>query len=377
MIATDFVVIGAGIAGASVAYELSRHANVVVLEREPQAGYHATGRSAALFSEIYGNALIRALSRAGRSFLFDPPADFAAGPLVRPRGVLYISAADQLPRYEAFRGAPDVARDTRELSTAEALALVPILRETGVARCAYEPAAMDVEAASLHQAYLKGLKGRGCRVLTNCEIARIERTQGAWNVTTASERVRAAVIVNAAGAWADEIAHLAGVAPLGIEPLRRTACLVQPPAGLAVDGWPMVMDIDEQFYFKPDAGKLLVSPADETPSPPCDAQPEDLDVAIAVDRFEQATTVTVGRVTHSWAGLRTFVADRSPVAGFEPAQEGFFWLVGQGGYGIQTAPALSRLAAALLRGATPPADILAHGVSAQALSPSRLRDGAD
>ncbi len=185
------------------------------------------------------------------------------------------------------------------------------------------------------------------------------------------------MLVNAAGAWADELAYLAGVAPIGIEPLRRTACLVQPPEGLRVDRWPMVMDVDEQLYFKPDAGKLLVSPADETPSPPCDAQPEDLDVAVAVDRFEHATTVSVSRVTHSWAGLRTFVADRSPVAGFEPAREGFFWLAGQGGYGIQTAPALSRLAAALLLGEAAPADMLAHGVSVQALSPARLRDGAD
>jgi D-arginine dehydrogenase len=377
MIAADFVVIGAGIAGASVAYELSHHAKVVVLEREAQAGYHATGRSAALFSEIYGNAVIRALSRAGRAFLFDPPAGFTDGPLLAPRGVLYISAQEQRSRFDAFRGAPDVARDTRELNTAQALELVPILRQTSAAHCAHEPAAMDVEAASLHQGYLKGAKALGCRVLTNCEIVRIERTQGTWIVTTAAESVRAPVLVNAAGAWADELAHLAGVAPIGIEPLRRTACLVQPPAGFAVDRWPMVMDVDEQFYFKPDAGKLLVSPADETPSRPCDAQPEDLDVAIAVDRFEQATTASVSRVTHSWAGLRTFVADRTPVAGFEPAREGFFWLAGQGGYGIQTAPGLSRLAAALARGEGPPDDILVHGVSVEALSPARLRDGVD
>jgi len=372
VITTEFAVIGAGIAGASVAYELSATAPVVVLEREPHAGYHATGRSAALFSEIYGNTLVRALSRAGRRFLFEPPAGFTDGPLLVPRGVLYIANAGQRQSLEEFRRAPDVARDTRELPAAEGLRMVPILRESSLAHCAYEPAAMDVEAHGLHQGYLRGLRARGGRVLTHSAVESVRRTAQGWSIVAGTATIEARVLINAAGAWADELAQLAGVRPIGIEPKRRTALLLQPPAGLAVERWPMVIDIDETFYFKPDAGKLLLSPADETPSAPCDAQPEDLDVAIAVDRFENATTVSVDRVTHSWAGLRTFVADRSPVAGFDPDDQAFFWLVGQGGYGFQTAPALSRVAAALALGREVDSDIREQGVAAEALSPARL-----
>jgi len=373
MISTDFAVIGAGIAGASVAYELSNNARVVVLERESQPGYHSTGRSAALFSEIYGNAVVRALSRASRSFLYQPPGQFTDTALLAPRGVLYIGTQEAAAAFAEFRAAPDVKRDTRELNSDEACALVPILRESSVAVCAFEPAAMDVEAASLHQGFVRGMKSRGCTLLTNCEITTIERHADHWLIRTADQTIHAHTLINAAGAWTDEVALLAGVKAIGIQPMRRTALLVQPPAGAGVEHWPMVMALDESFYFKPDAGKLLLSPADETPSPPCDAQPEDLDVAIAVDRFEQATTLSVDRVTHSWAGLRCFVADRSPGAGFDADAPGIFWLTGQGGYGIQTAPALSRAAAALAQHQPIPADILDHGLGSEALSPLRLR----
>jgi D-arginine dehydrogenase len=373
MVTADFLVIGAGIAGASVGYELAASAQVVVLERELQAGYHATGRSAALFSEIYGNAPVRALSRASRDFLYAPPPSFSEIPLLRPRGVLYIATAAERAEIEAFRGAPDVADETREISTAEALQLVPVIRPECAVYCLYEPDAMDVEAANLHQSYLKGLRHRGSRVVTNCAITSIEYSSGQWSVRTGDETFMAPILINAAGAWVDEVAQLAGVRAIGIEPKRRTALLIQPPAEVHVDRWPMVLDMAETYYFKPDAGKLLVSPADETPSPPCDAQPDDLDVAVAVDRLEHATTLSVQRVTHSWAGLRSFAADRSPVAGFDPDSKGFFWLAGQGGYGFQTAPALSRTAAALAKQQQIPQDILAHGVEEGALSPRRLR----
>ena len=184
-------------------------------------------------------------------------------------------------------------------------------------------------------------------------------------------------MVNAAGAWADEIAGLAGVAPIGLQPMRRTAILVEPPPGAEIDDWPMVIDADESFYFKPDAGLLLVSPADETPMAPCDVQPDEWDVAVAVDRVETATTLKITRVKHRWAGLRSFVADRTPVAGYDPDAPGFFWLAGQGGYGIQTAPALSRLAAALVLDLPIPAGLVAHGVNAADLAPARLRPLAD
>jgi D-arginine dehydrogenase len=371
MIETDFIVIGAGIAGASVAYELAANARVVVLERESQPGYHATGRSAALFSEIYGNSTIRALSRASRTFLRSPTPGFCEVPLLQPRGVLYIGTSEQRAAIDSLRDAPDIAEHIREISTGEALELVPALRSESAAHSLYEPDAMDIEAAALHQAYVKGLRQRGGRIVTNCDITSIKHSTEGWSVHTANELFRAPTLIDAAGAWADEVALLAGVRPIGLEPRRRTALLIQPASDLVVERWPMVIDIDESFYFKPDAGKLLLSPADETPCPPSDAQPEDLDVAIAVDRVERATTLSIQHVTHRWAGLRTFVPDRSPVVGYDE-RNGFFWLAGQGGYGIQTAPALARVAAALaLRQPIPP-DIAAHGVDVNALSPQRL-----
>ena len=183
----------------------------------------------------------------------------------------------------------------------------------------------------------------------------------------------APVVVNAAGAWADVVAELAGARPIGLQPMRRTALLVDPPEGVRIDDWPMVIDVEETFYFKPDAGLLLLSPADETPSPPCDAQPEALDVAVAIDRVQTATTLEVRRVRHRWAGLRSFVADRAPVAGWDPEAAGFFWLAGQGGYGIQTAPAMARTAAALLQNEALPGDLVDAGVDPRALSPERLQ----
>jgi D-arginine dehydrogenase len=372
MIDSEFLIIGGGMAGASVAYELAADARVTLLERESQPGYHSTGRSAALFSEIYGNASVRALSRASRDFLIAPTPGFCDIPLLQPRGVLYIATSEQRAALESLRDAPDVAGHLREISTRRALDLVPVLRPENAVQCLYEPEAMDIEAAALHQAYLKGLKQRGGRVVANCEIRAIEHAAGSWSVSTGDALYGASILINAAGAWADEIAVLAGVHSVGLEPRRRTALLINPPAELNVQHWPMVMDIQETFYFKPDAGKLLLSPADETPSPPCDAQPEDLDVAIAVDRVEHATTLSIRQVTHQWAGLRTFVPDRSPVVGYDPKHTGFFWLAGQGGYGIQTAPAMSRFAAALAMHRPIPLDIQEEGLEPRALSPSRL-----
>jgi D-arginine dehydrogenase len=373
MIASDCLVIGAGIAGASAAFELAAHGSVRVLEREPQPGYHATGRSAALFTESYGNAAIRALTRGSRRFFLDPPAGFVDAPLVRDRGVLYIASADQGDAFAELRAAPDIAKSTVLLGTQEALARVPILRPESVHHAAYEAEGRDVDVNGLHQGFLRGLRKRGGSLIFNCVIDSIAHDAGRWIVTTAGESYAAPVLVNAAGAWADEIARLAGVDPLGIEPRRRTAVIIDPPAGVSVNDWPMVLAADESFYFKPDAGKLLVSPADETPSAPCDAQPEDLDVAIAVDRLEAATTLTVSRVSHRWAGLRTFVRDRSPVVGFDANAPGFCWLAAQGGYGIQTAPALSKLTAALVRGLAVPDELVACGVDSAALAPARLR----
>jgi len=340
----DILVIGAGIAGASVADALASSARVIVLEQEERAGLHSTGRSAALFSETYGNAMIRALSRASRAFLASPPDGFCDTPLIRPRGTLYIAGEDQLGRLRALE---DGAGAFERLSGAEATARVPILRPEAAAAALYEAGAMDIDVDALHQGFLRRLRRLGGQVVADAPVTALTREAGGWTAATPQGEFSAPIVINAAGAWADPVAGIAGLAPLGLQPKRRTAALIDGPE-LDFAGWPLVIDAEETAYFKPDAGRLLISPADETDSEPCDAQPEDLDVAIAADRIERMTTLSIRRIAHRWAGLRTFAPDRTPVCGYDPRAEGFFWLAGQGGYGIQTAPALAALAARLV-----------------------------
>lgn len=381
-IGADVLVVGAGMAGCAVAYELAASARVLVLEAEAQPGYHATGRSAALFSETYGPAPVRALTRAGRGFFECPPEGFAAHPLLTRRGVLFTATAAQLPALETLLTEAGGQAAMERLAPDAARALVPVLRSDRVAGAALEAGARDLDVHALHAGYLQGLKARGGRLLSRAPVTALRRERGRWLAETPQGRCTAPILVNAAGAWGDSLAALAGVAPLGLVPKRRTAILFDPPAGVDAAGWPMVVDAEEQFYFKPDAGRLLGSPADATPSPPCDAQPEELDIATAAWRIEEATSLTIGRIQHRWAGLRTFPPDGIPVAGFDSESaggaEGFFWLVGQGGYGIQTAPALARLAASLIAGAALPAPLARAGVEPAALSPARasLRRGA-
>jgi D-arginine dehydrogenase len=368
----DIAVIGGGIAGAAAAANLAPHASLLVLERESQPGYHATGRSAALFSEIYGNASIRALTRSSRAFLLAPPAGFAESPLVSPRGALYVASAGQLKALDEFASLPDVAAGTRRIDAIEARALSPSLRDGYVAAGVYEPDAQDVDVHALHQGYLRWLRERGGKLVNSAGVTSLRHDDDAWTIGTYAGIFHARLVINAAGAWADGIAELAGAAPIGIQPLRRTAFMVDAPAGSDSDRWPMTIDIDEQFYFKPDAGRLLLSPADETPSAPCDAMPEDLDIAIAVDHIEQATTLSITHVRQKWAGLRSFVADRSPVIGYDPQVADFFWIAALGGYGIQTAPAVGRLAAALVQRQPAPADLLELGLDVGSVAPGRV-----
>jgi len=343
-----------------------------VLEREPRAGMHATGRSAAIFSEIYGNGPVRALSRATRNFLFEPPPGFTDVPLVRPRQTLFIAPPEQVATLRAMRAEPDVAAGTRPMTVAAALARVPILRPEFVAEALLEPDANDIDVNALHEGFLRGARMRGANLHTDTMIGAIERRGGAWIVRTREANHSAPVLLNAAGAWVDEVARLAGVKPLGFEPKRRTVVTFDVRPELKIADWPLVIDAEETFYFKPDAGRLLLTPADETPSPPCDAQPEEIDIARAIDRFETLTTERVRRIAAKWAGLRTFAPDRTPVVGFDAAAAGFFWLAGQGGYGMQTSSAMARTAAALASGEPIPADIAAYGVDAIALSPRRF-----
>lgn len=371
----DIAVIGAGIAGASVASELSASHRTVLLEREAQPGYHTTGRSAALFSETYGPPIIRALSRASGGFYDAPPPGFGDGPLLTPRGVLLLAREDQLARADAMMEEVAAGSPVSRLDAARTVAMMPLLRAGYAAGAVFEPGARDIDVHALHHGYLRQFRARGGELRTGGGLLSLERSGAGWELLTPGGTIRADIVVDAAGAWADEVAAMAGVRRIGLVPKRRTAVVVSAPDGAAPHGWPMVVDIDEQFYLKPDAGRLLLSPADETPSPPCDAQPEEIDVATCIDRIERAFDLSIRRIENKWAGLRSFVADKCPVAGFDPGAAGFFWLAGQGGYGIQSAPALARAAAALVRGDAIPPDIADQGVSAEALSPRRLDRG--
>jgi len=370
----DVIVIGAGIAGAAAAAHLAADRRVVLLERESQPGYHSTGRSAALFTETYGNRAIRILTGASRTF-YEAWADgFAEHPILTPRGALMFAMPGQ---EEALATAwaelsPDDPR-VRRLDAAEARALVPVLRAGSVIGAVHEPDSMDIDVHELHQGYLRRFRQRGGRLVVDAEVRALVSAGGCWTAGTTMGDFAAPVIVNAAGAWADVVAGLAGLPPIGLVPMRRTALTIAPPAGIDASPWPMTLDIGENFYFKPDAGRLLVSPADETPMPPCDVQPDELDIAIAIDRLTRATTIEVARVERKWAGLRSFVADKTTVNGFDPLANGFFWLAGQGGYGIQTAEAMARGAVSLIERGELPADIRAAGLDAATLSPARFR----
>jgi len=368
----DFVIVGSGMAGAGVAYELADRASVLLLERESAHGYHTTGRSAALYIETYGNAVIRGLTRSSRPFFEAPPEGFCDYPLLTPRGCLYIARSDQMDALAAM--AAEVGASAETLGRDEVLALAPSLRADYVAGGLLEADAMDADVGALHQGFLRGARQRGADVRLDQEVVAIERGPEGFVLTCADGATyETGVVINAAGAWADVIAGLAGAAPVGLQPMRRTAAVFDAPPGVDARAWPAIIDVDEQFYFKPEAGRLLVSPADETPSEPCDAWADDMDVAVCIDRIQAAADIPVQRIVRSWAGLRSFVADRSPVIGFDGKVPGFFWLAGQGGYGVQTAPAAARTAAALALGEALPADISANDVSAENLSPTRLR----
>ena len=367
----DVIVVGAGIAGASVAAELASTHRVVLLERESAPGYHSTGRSAALFSEIYGGHAVRALSRASRDFFFKPPIGFADCPLVKPRGALYIASAEQVPALDDFLANPDVQHAVQRVTPEQALAACPILKQEYVRASLFEQAACDVDVNALHTGYLAQFKRQGGMLVTNAELQLLEHHHGLWTTHTSGGEFKAPVVVNAAGAWADDIADKAGASLQSIQACRRTAVVVELEDGLDARDWPMTIDIDESFYFKPDAGLLLISPADETPVVPCDVQPYEYDVAVAIDRVERATTLKIRRIRRKWAGLRSFAPDREPVIGFDPDSTGFFWLAGQGGYGIQTAPAAAKLSAAIIRNdPLPPA---LRDFDPQRVSPTRWR----
>ena len=373
----DFIVIGAGIAGASAGYELAAPERggrrVALLEREDQPGYHTTGRSAAFYIQSYGNAVIRALTLGSWGFYTEPPEGFAERPLLTERGALFVGRPDQIEELDQLVAETrPLAPHLQRLDAAAARALVPILRADALGGAVLDCKAMEIDVNGLHQGYLRGLKARGGAVVTRAEVRGLRPGPAGWLAETKAGNFTAPVVVNAGGAWCDEIAELACAAPVGLVAKRRTSITFDAPAGLDTRDWPLAVGVAEDFYFKPDSGRLMGSPADETPMPPCDVQPDELDIAIAVERIQAATTLEIRRIGTSWAGLRTFAADKTLVAGFDPAREGFFWLAGQGGYGIQTAPAMGRVTAALATGGSMPEDLAEFGVTAAALSPARF-----
>jgi D-arginine dehydrogenase len=370
----DFVIIGGGIAGASIGYFLAPHGRTVLLEREAQPGYHSTGRSAALFLESYGTPQVRALTRASRAFLAAPPTGFSEHPVLGPRGCLFVAAPGQEAELEAhWELLRAMTPNARRLDPSQALELVPVLRPDRVIGAVLEPDAKDMDVHAIHQGYLRGLRRAGGSVVCDAEVAAVARVDGHWEVQSRAGTWRAPVVINAAGAWCDTIAALAGVPAIGLQPKRRSAFTFAPPAGVDVRHWPCLISADETWYVKEDAGMLLGSPANADPVPPQDVQPEELDIALAIDRIQQMTTLEIRRPARTWAGLRSFVADGDLVGGFDPAAPGFFWLAAQGGYGIQTSAAMGEACAALARGLPLPQRIAEFGLTEPMLSPARLR----
>ena len=363
----DIIIIGGGIAGASLGAELARHASVLILEREATAGYHATGRSVAFWEETYGGRLVQPLTHASGPLLSAPAPELSDRSFLSPRRTLHIGRASDASKRD--RMLAEFAGRV-ELIPVDPAQLIPGIRPEWTLGL-LEPGVCDIDVARLHQAYLAGFQRSGGKVRLATSLDSARRTAGGWHVETPGGAVEGAILVNAAGAWADDVAMRCGAEPIGITPLRRTVVQLRVPSMPSAD-LPLVMDMGSRFYFKPEgSGRIWLTPHDEEPSSPCDAAPEELAVAQAIARFEQAVDWPVAAVERKWAGLRSFAPDRLPVYGFDPATPGFFWFAGQGGFGIQTAPAAALLAACLLTGDTPPPAIAT--IDAAIYDPARFR----
>lgn len=370
-------IIGGGIAGVSAAYflaqELGGH-DVVLVEAEQQLAHHTTGRSAAILLENYGAAPIRSLTAAGLAFLQTPPAELVDSPILTTRGTLFVaSAAEEVDLEHMLDESRSAGGDLVELTMAEAHEVCPVLKPGVHTRALMESHSSDIDVAGLHQSFVRGFRNAGGTIQTSTRIDDISKTTGGWRLGSTQEPITVDVVVNAAGAWGDRVATEAGIKPVGLMPMRRTAFMVSSQVS-GSEHWPMFTNAGHTWYVKPDGAQFLCSPADEHPNEPCDVKPEELDVAIAIDRINSETTLNIRSVTSQWAGLRSFVADRSMVLGPDPDDETFVWLVGQGGTGIQTSPGTGQLTADLIAHGAPGSSFDQVGLDIAGLLVDRLRD---
>lgn len=369
---SDFLVIGGGMAGVSAAAHLAPHGSVTLVEAEATLAYHTTGRSAALFVVNYGGHGSRRLAAASASFFADPPEGAADAPLLTDRGVLWIADEARMDHLRALAEEPQPAGyETELVDAATALEMVPVLRPDMVAGGMVEPQAKDIDVAGLHQAFVRISRRHGAKIVTRAPVMEIRRSGSGWEVVAGGTTYHAGAVVDAAGAWGDRVAALAGIAPVGLEPRRRTAFMV--PGSADYGSWPFVIDADHLFYFKPDGEQILCSLAEEEPDEPGDPRPRMEDVALAIERINQFTTLGVRTVNSQWTGLRTFAPDGELVIGEEPTAPGFFWLVGLGGIGIATSPAYGSLLASLATGTDLAAPLREAQVDPKILAPSRFR----
>jgi D-arginine dehydrogenase len=369
----DYLVIGAGISGTAAAHDLSVSGTVLVIEAEASAGYHSTGRSAALFTRNYGGEIIRRINRLSHGFLAARPEGFCETPLLLPRGGLTVASPGAEDRLSTILALSVPGHEIERISADRAIDLMPLLRPERVGAAAYETGVMDIDVNALHQGYLRGIKRRGGTILCGARLDRLDHREGLWRARAGDASFDARIVVNAAGAWADHVGTMAGALPIGLVPRLRTAIIVETPEGLESSGMPAVDFIGTDAYLKPERGRIMASPGDQTTVEPQDAQPGEFDIAVLVDWLETETTLQIKRISSRWAGLRSFVDDGNPVVGFDPVVPNFFWLAGQGGYGIMMAPALGRATASLIVDGVLPDDLVASGLQTSDLSPLRLQ----
>jgi D-arginine dehydrogenase len=369
----DVIIVGAGAVGASLAYRLAPHKRVLMVEREEQPGYHSTGRSAAHYTDVIGGTVIQALSEETRRFIETPPDGFTDAPLLNHRPVLLLMGRDtEHAHFDESELDHVMGRILHRIDIDACLQHCPVVRPNKITHGLWEPTAGDIDVHAIHGGYLRGARQGGVELVCDAEVRSLERRDGVWQVETKAGSFQAPVVANCSGAWGDELGRMAGAEPVGLRPTRRTAFTFKGPDGVDCSAWPLVGDNTESFYFKPEAGLIMGSLADEAPSEPCDAQPEELDLAMAAHNIMAWTTLEITRLESRWAGLRSFVSDRLPVVGFDPCLAGFFWDIGQGGAGIQTSAGLSAYAAAVMLKTSLPEGLSKFGLEKETLSPARI-----